>query len=1257
MNLPFAAQVDPSRIDVARERARNVTLVLGPTNTGKTHFAIERMLAHRSGMIGLPLRLLAREVYNRVVEKVGVEAVALVTGEEKIKPRQPRYWICTVEAMPRDLDLSFIAIDEIQLAANLDRGHVFTDRLLNRRGIDETLLIGAQTVERALLDLLPGAHAITRPRLSKLSFAGEKKISRLPPRSAVVAFSAEEVYAIAEWIRRQRGGAAVVLGALSPRTRNAQIDMYQAGDVDYIVATDAIGMGLNLDVDHIAFAGDRKFDGWHYRRLNPAEFGQIAGRAGRHLRDGTFGTTGRCPPFDIDLVEMLEDHRFEPVRMMQWRNTRLDFASVEALADSLDLLPGEPGLTRAPLAQDQIALEIASRDEDVRKVARNRGDVLRLWECCQIPDYRKLSPAAHAELVLSVYQFVVRAGRIPDDWFARHIGALDRIDGEIDTLSARIAQVRTWTFIANRPDWLRDPEHWQGVTRRVEDTLSDALHERLALRFVDRRTSVLRRRLRENAIMEAEITSGGDVMVEGQHVGQLNGFRFTPDPQAAGEEAKTLNAAAQKALASEIEGRANRVSEAVDEAFVLANDGLIRWLGEPVGRMTAGAHILEAHIRVIADEQLTGSSLDLVQRRLDLWITQHVKKLLGPLRELEKGEELDGIARGIAFQIAEALGVLERAKVADEVKNLPQQARGALRKLGVRFGAYHLYLPALVKPAPRALAAQLWALKNGGVEGVKGLEEVPHLASSGRTSFVADQAVPKGFYRAAGFRVCGERAVRIDILERLADLIRPAITYRPGTTPGDPPQGTADNDGFVVTVGMTSLAGCSGEAFGSILRSLGYVVDRRQGPPITVPLLPRAATEPVQVTPHDATPHDATPRDGAEESATTSGGAGELEAAQDDAGVATTVEAPAAAADDLESRVSLARQSELIAAALEGGALEAIEPLPVAVLADEPAPAAVAAAGKDVPAEHAVKPEVTAAPVVEPARGVEPDHEGSPSADIAAEPVTRPEAQQPREAVAEPSAEVRAASEEHAEPVMASDAHPVEDAQAAEDTHSAEQGHKAPTDPASTPDLSEVGTGSAAEATAAGEEPSVASEPAEIPLIEVWRPHRQNVHNRRPAGDRGRSRPPRRPPMQGAAPEQRAPDLAPAEQIADATAAGEPAAQPRQRPERTDGNSRPNARNRHRDFKRPGSEGRGGEGRGGEGRGGEGREAGVGDPRAGGDHAGGRRNGDRAKGHRDDRRPSLQSSEGPRSRERAPDPDSPFAKLAALKAQLEKDGK
>ena len=842
MNVTVPALARPA----PAPRNQGVTAVLGPTNTGKTHYAIERMLAHPTGMIGLPLRLLAREIYQKLVARAGTNAVALVTGEEKIKPPNPRYWVSTVEAMPRDIPVSFMAVDEIQLGADFDRGHVFTDRILNRRGTDETLLIGSGVMGPLVRELLPGVPVLERPRLSTLSFAGDRKISRLPRRSAIVAFSAEEVYAIAEWIRRQRGGAAVVLGALSPRTRNAQIDMFQNGDVDYVVATDAIGMGLNLDVDHIAFASDRKFDGRQFRRLNPAELGQIAGRAGRHLRDGTFGTSGRCPPFDEELVEQLEDHRFDPVKLLQWRNAALDFSSLRALSASLDVTPSDPALTRAPLAEDQMVLEILGKDEDVRRQAATPADIARLWDACQIPDYRKVSPAAHAELARTIFSFVVRRGRIPDDWFARRIGEVDRTVGDIDALSQRIAQVRTWSFIANRVDWLADPEHWQGVARRVEDSLSDALHERLAQRFVDRRTSLLMRRLRENRMLDAEITSDGDVLVEGQHVGQLRGFRFTADPAAEGEAAKALNAAAQKALASEIEGRATRVSDAVDTAFALSNDGAIRWLGEPIAKMIAGEKALEPRAVLIADETLAGEALEKVQRRIDLWLGQHVTKLLGPLAQLEAGEGLEGIARGIAFRVAEDLGVVERSRVAGDIKGLSQEGRGSLRKAGIRFGAYHLYAQALLKPAPRALAAQLWALKHGGLDAVKGLEEVAHLASSGRTSFAANAEIPKDLYRVAGFRVSGERAVRVDILERLADLIRPAVAYRPGTTAGDPPPGAADGSGFVVTVGMTSLAGCSGEAFASILKSLGFVMETRQGPAITVPLAPKAPTEPVQ---------------------------------------------------------------------------------------------------------------------------------------------------------------------------------------------------------------------------------------------------------------------------------------------------------------------------------------------------------------------------------------------------------------------------
>ncbi len=855
-----------------------VCALLGPTNTGKTHHAIERMLSFPTGMIGLPLRLLAREVYTRVSQKVGADNVALVTGEEKIKPRAPSYWVATVEAMPRDVNVDFVAIDEVQLAADFDRGHVFTDRLLRWRGTKETLLIGAGPMASLIERFLPGAPIYARPRLSKLSFAGERKISRLPPRSAIVAFSAEDVYAIAEWIKRQRGGAAVVIGALSPKTRNAQVELYQNGEVDYIVATDAIGMGLNLDIDHIAFAADQKFDGWRHRRLTSAEFGQIAGRAGRHMNDGTFGTTGRCAPFDEELIEALEDHCFDPVTMLQWRNPNLDFSSLAALLASLDVLPNNPCLSRAPAREDQLALEALCRDEDICRNAKTSADITRLWEACQIPDYRKTSPAAHAELASAVFGFIVRRGRIPGDWMARQFGAAEGVDGDIATLANRLAQVRTWSFIANRSGWLDDSAHWQSVARQVEDRISDALHERLTQRFVDRRTSMLMRRLRENAMLEAEITSAGDVIVEGQHVGSLQGFRFTADPGVAGEAAKALNAAAQKALAGEFEARASRVFDAVDDAFVLGNDGNIRWLGEPIGRVAQGPSILKPVAHVLADEQLTGAILDKVKQRLELWLAQRVKKLLGPLEQLEAGEGLTGAVRGVAFQIAEELGVLERGRVAKEIRGFSQEDRAALRKLGVRFGAYHLYLPLLLKPAPRALAALLWALRHGGLESVKGLEEAPHLAASGRTSFAADASIHRGFYRAAGYRVCGERVVRVDILERLADLIRPAIAYRPGVSVGEPPLGAADGDGFVVTVAMTSLTGCAGEAFASILRSLGYVGALRSGPAITVPLISAAPTRPLAASAASTEVEPGAPAENAESSDQSADAAAEADA-------------------------------------------------------------------------------------------------------------------------------------------------------------------------------------------------------------------------------------------------------------------------------------------------------------------------------------------------------------------------------------------
>jgi ATP-dependent RNA helicase SUPV3L1/SUV3 len=914
-----------------RASGAGVTAVLGPTNTGKTHLAIERMLAHSSGMMGLPLRLLAREVYNKVVDRVGADAVALITGEEKIKPAKPRYWVSTVEAMPRDIDVSFMAVDEIQLAADLERGHVFTDRILQRRGRDETLLLGAATMRPIIERLLPGASIITRPRLSQLEYSGDRKITRQPRRTAIVAFSADEVYAIAELIRRQHGGAAVVLGSLSPRTRNAQVAMYQSGDVDYLVATDAIGMGLNLDVDHVAFASDRKYDGYQFRRLNPAEFAQIAGRAGRATRNGTFGTTGRCAPFEPELVGALQNHTFDNVKLLQWRNSRLDFSSLAALQVSLSVLPPHEALTRAPVAEDLRVLDHAARDGDVRDMAHGAAAVERLWDACQIPDYRKLAPSAHAELVVTVFGYLMRKGRIPDAWFAAQIAQADRTDGDIDTLSARIAQIRTWTFVANRPDWLRDPDHWQGISRELENKLSDALHERLTERFVDRRTSVLMRRLRENAMLNTEIGKTGEVIVEGHAIGRLDGFTFVPDAAEAGSEAKGLQAAALKALAGEIEARAGKLAAAPDEQFVLTSDGTLRWTGDAVAKLVAADDALQPRLRIIADDRLAGAAREAVQARLELWLKTHLEKLLGPLFELSKAEDVSGIARGIAFQLIEALGVLERSKIAAEMKDLDQTSRATLRKYGVRFGAYHIYFPSLLKPAARSLASLLWAQKRDNVD-LSALSNAQHLASSGRTSFPVDKSLDREAYRTLGYRQCGERAVRVDILERLADLIRPALAWR-DTAPGDKPAGAFDGRGFTVTQAMTSLTGSAGEDFASILRALGYRMEKR--PPLPAP----AVTVPA-----------------AEDSASAEAVAAEAGAAEGVAAEGVAADSPADVTELVQEAVTEAPPLDAATeAAVDAGAeTPAAEPAAVEAVAEQPEPAVTEAAATDAaPAEQA----------------------------------------------------------------------------------------------------------------------------------------------------------------------------------------------------------------------------------------------------------------------------------------------------------------
>ncbi len=835
--------------------ARNVTAVLGPTNTGKTHLAVERMLAHGSGMIGLPLRLLAREIYDRVRLRAGDAAVALVTGEEKIVPASPRYWISTVEAMPGDIEVPFLAIDEVQLCADFERGHIFTDRILHRRGREETMFLGAATMRPILEQLLPGTSFVSRPRFSKLNYAGQKKITRLPGRSAIVAFSAEMVYSVAELIRRQRGGAAVVLGALSPRTRNAQVALYQSGDVDYIVATDAIGMGLNMDVDHVAFASTRKFDGFHYRTLSPGELGQVAGRAGRYLNDGTFGVTAEADPFDADTVERLEGHRFDPVRVLQWRNRDLDFGSLERLRRSLTALPRLVGLTRAQSGPDVTALEALARDATIADLAIKPRDVERLWEVCQIPDYRNISNSEHAHLVGRVFQFLQSGnGYIEEDWFSRQLSHCDRIEGDLDTLSNRISHVRTWTFIANRPDWLHAPLYWQGRAREIEDRLSDALHECLTQRFIDRRTSVLMRRLAQKEELMSTVEEDGAIHVEGEYVGRIKGFHFVPDGVAEAAEARTLKAAALQAVAAEILARAKAVVVSADPDLKLTRDGQIVWNHAAVGSLEAGAALLKPRAAVSAGDQLSGPDREAVQERLQKFVDRHLAATLEPLIKLEESEGLEGMAKGLAFRIVEALGVLPREQVAEDVKSLSQDDRAKLRGLGIRFGAFHLFAPLLLKPAATELRLLLWALqlqKSGKLE----LANLPQSPGQGLTSAVFDRTTPRGFYGVCGYRICGSRVVRIDMLERLADLIRDRVFWRPRFPDEPRPAGSVEGGGFMLVSDMMSLVGCSGEEFQGILRSLGFRMlkkkVKRPAPVVAPPAEPipaesQSAAEPSQ---------------------------------------------------------------------------------------------------------------------------------------------------------------------------------------------------------------------------------------------------------------------------------------------------------------------------------------------------------------------------------------------------------------------------
>jgi len=854
----------PSGANPRAERDRRVTVVLGPTNTGKTHLALERMTGYASGMIGFPLRLLARENYDRLVARLGASKVGLITGEERILPTGARYLCCTVESMPlgsapmvdddglrRSYD--FVAVDEVQLAGDRERGHVFADRILHARGIHETMFLGAETAGPLLRQMLPDARFETRRRLSQLSFAGSKKLTRLPRRSAIVAFGVADVYQIAELVRRQRGGAAVVMGRLSPRTRNAQVELYQNGDVDFLVATDAIGMGLNLDLGHVALASDMKFDGRQMRRLTAAEMAQIAGRAGRHTNDGTFGVTDGCEVPEPEMIEAIEQHRFPPIRSFWWRSRDIDFASVSSLLASLEAPPPLPFLLRKADAIDHRALVSLAERAAIRERAVGARQVSLLWDVACIPDFRQSLSDDHYDLLATLYGQLAETGRLGSDMVARAMAQLDRLDGDIDTLMTRLAYIRTWTYVTHRADWTDNPAEWQDRARSIEDRLSDSLHQRLSERFIDRRAAHLSRKLKETRNLMASVKSNGTVLVEGEEVGHLEGFVFRPTLNE-GEEKATILAAARRGLPDEIESRVRAFTASATAAFKLDEAGRISWRDAIVARLVKGDGLYAPRPDLIASELLSIDQTQRLNARLSEFVAEHVREVLGRLVVLEtpetaplperrtprpgppapkpgaddvldgptkdeiaatppveqpdivetpvaaaepapEPEPLSGAARGLAFMLFEGLGTVPSMQAGQQLRGLSETDKPRLAQLGLRFGVEAVYLPDLLKPAQIDLRALLWNLFHG--EG--GQFHAPPPA--GRVAIDAVEGVPDEFWLATGYRRLGGRVMRVDMVERVALLVRNA----------------AREGQFKISEDMLSLAGATREQMAAML--------------------------------------------------------------------------------------------------------------------------------------------------------------------------------------------------------------------------------------------------------------------------------------------------------------------------------------------------------------------------------------------------------------------------------------------------------
>ncbi|MDB9773656.1 helicase-related protein [Candidatus Pelagibacter sp.] len=779
-----------------------ITAVLGPTNTGKTYLAIETMLSFDSGMIGFPLRLLAREVYDKIIEKISIDKVALITGEEKIIPANAKYFLCTVESMPINKHLDFVGIDEIQMCADHERGHIFTDRLLNLRGEKLTMLMGSSTIKSIVNKLDEDTEFINRERLSQLSYVGHKKISRINRKTAIIAFSTEEVYAIAELVRRQKGGAAIVMGSLSPKTRNAQVQLYQSGDVDFLVATDAIGMGINMDLENVFFSNLKKFDGRKLRRLNMSEIGQIAGRAGRYLNDGNFGITGDCKEISAEEVELLENHKFEEIKMLFWRNSNLNFNNALSLIKSLEEKPNRDWLRKIHECGDEKLLKYFLKDMDGHNIENNQETLELLWECCQIPDFVKKTYGNHLEVVSKVFSFLNgKDGKITNDYMRLQLIKLDKLEGNVDSLSNRIANVRTWSYVSNKINWVESQSYWIEKTKLLEDRLSDRLHEELTKTFIDKRASVLARGLKQDIEFKTEIMEDNKVIIDEQFIGDLKGLRFEIDLKAGALETdiKSLKKAARQTVGPELQ---KRIQSIIDTGLIeIKDDFKIYWKNFPIAKLIAGKDYLNPDIFLIVDDILENDDKQKLSEFIGNWIKGKIKLVLKSLIDLKNLKESNSSIKALAYQLYESNGVIKREVVAEYLKKLGQDERKILRDLGVKFGRYHVFLFRLLKPEAVSLRTLLWKNFNQ-----KNLNLTPPTFG---LNFLDDKNIrDKHFMLLCGFENFDNYYVRIDILERLFVLIINASPEK-------------DKEIKLVPE-MLNLLGCSKENFKKLIEKMNY---------------------------------------------------------------------------------------------------------------------------------------------------------------------------------------------------------------------------------------------------------------------------------------------------------------------------------------------------------------------------------------------------------------------------------------------------